>query len=91
MNPALAELEEQAFRRPAGEPRNARFTVAWHFDGTRTATVTVNRRAGTFEVRPHRRRRRYTLPLALVAQFVAERIAKAEALEKRKARRTRRR
>lgn len=71
----------------------ASFAVYWRFDGTNQGTVTVDRSAGTFSVRPYRRRRAYELPLAFVAQLVAERIIKAEAAEKRaaaKARRVRR-
>lgn len=86
----LAKLEEQYFTRPTptppAEPRNARFSVEWSFDGTKQATVVINRRAGTFEVRPYRRRKSYTLPLAVVAQLVAERIIRAAAVAKRKAR-----
>lgn len=92
---ALAALEEQHYAAASApssgpaEPRNARFAVEWRFDGTTRATVTINRRAGTIEVRPYRRRRSYVLPLADVAQFLCERIAKAEAAAKRKARRAR--
>lgn len=95
MQEVLSRLEDEAFVRaaapkPRAEPRNARFTIAWEFDGTKSATVTINRRAGTIEVRPLRRRRTYTLPLADVARLISERIIKAEAAAKRKARRVRR-
>lgn len=61
----------------------ATFRVFWRFDGTREGTVTIDRGAGTFTVRPYRRHVEYTLPLADVAQFVAERISKADAQKKR--------
>lgn len=65
----------------------AKFPVYWRFDGTTQATVVIDRGAGVFSVRPHRRRRTYELPLAFVAQLVATRIIKAEAAEKLLARR----
>ncbi len=92
----LARLEDAAHAppypkpTPSGEPKKAHFTIAWNFDGTKSATVTINRRAGTFEVRPFRRRKSYVLPLADVADIVAHRIAKAAVrakLSKRRARR----
>lgn len=61
----------------------ARFSIQWRFDGTDQGTVSINRGAGTFSVRPHRRHKDYVLPLAEVAQIVAERIIKAEAFKKR--------
>ena len=73
----------------------ARFRVYWNFDGTREATVEIDRVVGTFSVRPHRRRRTYELPLAFIAQLVAERVIKAEvfkrSMEKAKSRAQRRR
>lgn len=68
----------------------ARFKVPWRFDGTIGATVTVNRGALTVSVRPLRRHRTYELPLAEVAQIICERIMKAEAVQKRLAKRARR-
>lgn len=68
---------------------NARFRVFGRFDGTNEATVTISRTAGIVSVRPLRRRREYQLPLALVAEIVMERIIKAEAAEKRAAKRRR--
>ncbi len=68
----------------------ANFRVYWRFDGTSEGTVTVDRSAGVFSVRPYRRHRAYELPLAFVAQLVAERIIKQEAAEKRAARRAKR-
>lgn len=61
----------------------AHFTCYWHFDGTSQATVSIDRGAGTFEVRPYRRKKSYTLPLAFIAEIVATRCIKAEVLRKR--------
>jgi len=61
----------------------AKFQVDWSFDGTDSVTVFINREAGTFTVRPYRRHQSYELPLAFVAQIVAERVIKAEVLKKR--------
>ncbi len=69
----------------------ALFPVYWRFDRTTQGTVTIDRGAGTFSVRPYRRRRAYELPLAFVAQLVAERIIKSEAREKLAARKAKRR
>lgn len=60
----------------------ARFPINWRFDGTTQGTVLINRGAGTFTVRPHRRRKPYTLPLADVAEIVAWRCVKAEVMKK---------
>jgi len=49
--------------------------------------VTISRTAGTFAVRPLRRRREYLLPLSTVADLVCQRILKAELAERRAARR----
>lgn len=61
----------------------ARFPITWKFDGTDAGTVSINRGAGTFEVRPHRRHKAYVLPLADVAEIVAWRYIKAEVLKTR--------
>lgn len=45
-------------------------------------TVTIDRLSGIFEVRPHRRRRVYRLPLSAVADIVVERIIHAEERER---------
>lgn len=50
-----------------------------------SGTVLIDRSAGLFSVRPLRRRRVYTLPLALVASIVVTRIVKAELAEARRA------
>lgn len=46
-------------------------------------TVTIDRRAGTFTVRPLRRRKTYELPLSDVAAMVVRRIVNAEIFAKR--------
>lgn len=66
------------------------FPVYWRFDGTSQGTVTIDRGSGTFAVRLYRRRRAYELPLAFVAQLIAERVMKAEAREKVAARKAKR-
>jgi hypothetical protein len=50
-----------------------------------SGTVLIDRAAGLFSVRPLRRRRMYTLPLALVASIVVSRIVRAEIEEARRA------
>lgn len=67
----------------------ARARIYWRFDGTSEATVEIDRSAQLFSVRPLRRRRAYVYPLSVVAQIVCERIIKAEAAEKRAARKNR--
>jgi hypothetical protein len=49
------------------------------------ATVTIDRAAGLFEVRPCRRRRVYALPLATVADMVVRDIIKAEVRARKEA------
>lgn len=68
----------------------ARFRVSGRFNGTTAATVTVNRDTGLVTVRPLRRRRAYELPLAWAAEAVMWQVLKAEAAEKRAARKVRR-
>lgn len=51
------------------------------------ATVTIDRDAATVAVRPFNRRREYTLPLATVAEWIVQRIIRAELAEKRARRR----
>lgn len=66
--------------------RPARARVVGHFDSAgppQDATVTIDRDRGLFEVRPFRRRKSYTLPLAKVAEMVAQRCIKAEVMTKR--------
>jgi hypothetical protein len=48
-------------------------------------TVTIDQ-AGTFIVRPLRRRRVYALPLAAVADMVVKRVVQAEVFQQRLAR-----
>lgn len=61
----------------------ARFKVYWRFDGTSEGTVEIDRSTSIFTVRPHRRKKSHSLPLAFVAQVIAERCIKAEAFKKR--------
>lgn len=72
--------------------RRAKFTVLARLDGARVqaGTVTVERAADLFCVRPHRRRRVYALPLSTVAQLVVERVIRAELAAKAAERRRRR-
>lgn len=65
----------------------ARFRIFWRFDGTTEGTVTIDRGSSVLSVRPYHRKRTYDLPLAFVAQLVAERVMKAEAMEKKAAKR----
>lgn len=52
-------------------------------------TVTIDRGAGLFAVRPYRRRREYVLPLSTVAEIVVARVVKAEVAARRAERRSR--
>lgn len=54
-------------------------------------TVTIDRAAGLFSVRPYRRRRTYVLPLADVATMVCRNILRIEVAERKKAKRDARR
>lgn len=66
--------------------RAAHFRVVGKLDSAGAlieGTVTVDRRAGLFEVRPLRRRRTYALPLSTVADMVVGRIVRAEVFAKR--------
>jgi hypothetical protein len=54
-------------------------------------TVTIDRSAMLFHVRPKRRRKVFTLPLATVAGIVVHRLTLAEVAAKRAAKRSRRR
>lgn len=68
---------------------NSRFRVAGRLDAAsrlQDGTVTISRTAGTFSVRPLRRRRDYVLPLSTVAEMVCQRILRAELAERRAAR-----
>lgn len=52
-------------------------------------TVTIDRSAGLFTVRPLRRRKVYELPLSEVADMVVARIIRAEVFARRLARKRR--
>jgi len=54
-------------------------------------TVTIDRGADLFSVRPLRRHRVYTLPLSTVAELVCRTIIAGEVREKRAAKKARRR
>lgn len=54
-------------------------------------TLTIDRTARILEVRPHRRRKVYRLPLDTVATLVCRQIIRAELAEQRKAKKKRRR
>lgn len=61
--------------------RLARFKVIARLDMASTpisGTVTIDRDAGLFSVRPKGRRQEYTLPLADVADMVVHRLIQAE-------------
>jgi hypothetical protein len=71
----------------------ARFRVCGRLDmATRPSygTVTIDRGANLFSVRPLRRRRIYTLPLDNVAEMVVRSIIMLELREKRAAKAARR-
>jgi hypothetical protein len=69
----------------------ARFRTSGAFDRPgQEATVTIDRAAGLFSVRPLRRRRAYTLPLSTVAEIVVVKILKAEVAAQRAERKARR-
>lgn len=74
--------------------RSAKFRVHGRFDSagaSQVATITVDRDTNMFKVRPLRRRRSYDLDLATVAAIIVQRIVWYEAMEKRKAKKSRRR
>jgi hypothetical protein len=73
-----------------GRGRVARFKVTGKLDGAggmRKGTVIIEREAGLMHVRPLRRRRVYTMPLWMVADYVCQRILIAEINERRAAKR----
>ena len=55
------------------------------YNGCNEATVTIDRANNFISVRPKRQHRTFELRLEDVAQIIVERICKAEALEKKKA------
>jgi hypothetical protein len=71
----------------------SRFRVIGTFDlaaGIQAATVEIDRGSGTIAVRPLRRRRTYTLPLATVAAWICRTIVLAELRERQAAKKGRR-
>lgn len=73
--------------------RRARFPVLAQMDSHRfeRGTVTIERGADLFSVRPFRRRRRYELPLSAVVRIVVERVIRAEIAAKKAERKLSRR
>lgn len=69
----------------------SRFKLEGRFDQAPGVTITIDRGANLFSVRPLRRKREYVLPLRDVAEMVFFRIVKAEAAEKLAAKKARRR
>lgn len=70
------------------------FKVMGTFDiggGLQTASVEIDRTSGIVSVRPFRRRRAYSLPLAAVAAWICQSILRAEVRERRSVGRGRRR
>lgn len=68
----------------------SRFRTYSSLDKAPGATVTIDRGALTFSVRPLRRKREFTLPLHVVAEMVWWRIVKAELVEKKAAKKAKR-
>lgn len=63
----------------------ARFGVFGALDGAggfQKGTVEIDRATGEFFVRPHRRKKRYSLPLSAVATMVCQAIIRSELREK---------
>ena len=74
--------------------KKSRFKVVGTFDlagGAQMATVEIDRASGVVSVRPFRRRRAYSLPLATVAAWICQVIIRGEVRERRPAKRARRR
>lgn len=69
--------------------RLSRFRITGRLDMStpQSGTVTIDRAAGLFSVRPMRRRREYVVPLAAVAEMVVSRIIKAELADQKRGRR----
>jgi len=68
--------------------RCSRFKVFGRLDGAggaRAGTVLIERAAGLVHVRPHRRKRVYTMPLSMVADMICTRILMNEAADRRAA------
>lgn len=68
--------------------RSARVRVFGKFDMAsriQEATVTLDRAAGLFSVRPLRRRRAYELPISFVAEWVARHVIIRELADRKRA------
>lgn len=73
--------------------RKSRFRVVGTFDlagGAQVATIEIDRDSSIVSVRPLRRRRTYSLPLASVATWICQSIIRAEVRERRQGRRPQR-
>lgn len=70
----------------------AKFKVVGQFAGGRAipGTVIIDRAAGLFSVRPHRRHKAYELPLHVVAEMVMWKLVQAEIREKKLAKKRKR-
>lgn len=83
---AAAVMDRDAGAGRASAVRRSHFSdIPLHLDGQAKVKVTVEQRAsgdGLVTVRPLHGRRAYTLPLAVVAEIIAFKVAKAEALER---------
>lgn len=72
--------------------KKSRFRVVGTFDlagGAQVATVEIDRASSIVSVRPFRRRRAYSLPLAAVAAWICQSIIRAEVRERRATKRGR--
>lgn len=69
--------------------RWVRMSLPWEFDGSKVVTVSIHRDNGTVSFRPRGRRRVTHVDLGKLLEVVASREAKAAAIAKRKARRSR--
>jgi len=70
--------------------RKAHVRVVGRIDNVQGATVTIDAHAGLISVRPFRRRRQYTLPLADVARRIVYEVASAELAQKRRSKKAKR-
>ncbi len=72
--------------------KKSRFRVVGTFDlagGAQVATVEIDRASGIVSVRPFRRRRAYSLPLADIAAWICQVIIRSEVRERRATKRGR--
>lgn len=74
----------EPYIKPKKTTRVAKFKVDWNFDGTRSASVSINRDTGIVEVRPKRRHKSHFMTLADLALIVCTRSIAAEIRSKKK-------